>query len=459
MRTKIVLLCAAAIVSATTVLIGCGSSSSPQTGFVNTSISDPAPCSAPNGPFAHIYVTVTDVKIHASSSAGPNDPGWIDLTPDLKNNGPKQVDLLNEPANECFLASLGANTELQAGNYQQIRIMLATDASGLPSNGNACKQLPGNVGNCVQMDDGTLHPLLLSSEANTGIKIPSGQIAGGQFTVGAGKTEDLDIDFNSCASIVVQGNGQYRLKPVLTAGEVGTNPSINGTLVDSVTKQPIPNAIAVVALERRDSNGNDHVVMSTLADPANGSFALCPVPGGTYDLVAAAKDGNGNLYAATVVTGVTDGSAVGTIQLFKTGVAAASLTGNVTTSPMADDVILAALQTIGNGVQVVTPLADQSMATAPLSTSLANCGTLCASFTLSVPAAPPQVAAFTPGTPISGYAPAPTPNGIRYLVNGEPALLPDGTPDCTPADIYTSLVAVTPGNASGVGTLQFTGCQ
>ena len=119
----IIFLCAAAIVITMAVLAGCGSSG-PQTGFVNTSVSDPAPCGVPNGPYNHLYVTVTDVMIHASATAGPNDPGWIDLTPNLKTDGAKQVDLMNEPANECFLAMLGSNQELQAGNYQQIRIML-----------------------------------------------------------------------------------------------------------------------------------------------------------------------------------------------------------------------------------------------------------------------------------------------------------------------------------------------
>jgi hypothetical protein len=448
--------CTAAILIAIAAAVGC-SSGGPQTGLVNTSISDPAPCAAPNGPFRHIYVTVSDVMIHASASAGPNDSGWIHLAPSLKD-APKQVDLLNEPANECFLAMLGANQEIQAGTYQQIRIVLATSAAGLTD--NLCKQIPGNVANCVQLDDFSERALLLSSEANNGIKIPSGQIAGGQFTVAAGQTKDLDIDFNSCASIVVQGNGQYRLKPVLTAGEVGTNPAINGTLVDSATKLPIPNAVAIVALERRDGNNIDHVVMNTTANAQDGTFSICPVPSGTYDVVAAAKDGNGNLYAATVITGVASGSAMGTIELFKSGTAAASLTGRVTTSPIADDVLLAALQPIGNNVQVATPLAAQSMATAPLSTSLATCGSNCTDFTLMVPAAAPQVAAFTPGTPISGYLPGPTPNGVEYMVDGQPALLPGGTPDCSPADVFSNpATGVTGGSSKAVGTLAFAGCQ
>ncbi|HLX73542.1 MAG TPA: DUF4382 domain-containing protein [Terriglobales bacterium] len=424
---------------------------------MNTSISDPAPCGVPNGPYNHLYVTVTDVMIHASATAGPNDPGWIDLTPNLKTDGAKQVDLMNEPANECFLAMLGSNKELQAGNYQQIRIMLATGNVKLQGPNNCT--LPGTPLNCVQVGLNQ-YPLQLSSQVNNGIKIPSGQIAGGQFTVAAGQTKDLDIDFNSCASIIVQGNGQYRLKPVLTAGEVGLNSAINGTLVDSGSKLPLTGGTAVVALEKRDANNMDHVVMSTTADPTNGTFALCPVQNGTYDVVAAAVDSRGNFYAATVITGVPASSALGNIELFKSGVASASLTGNVVTSSVAGDVGLAALQPIGGGVQVVTPLAEQSLATATLSTSQANCGPLCASFTLAVPAALPQVAAFTTGNPITGYAAAPTPiSSVNYAVDGEPAALSDGTPSCTPADFVSNSVIVIGGSSQNVGTLNFSACQ
>src|SRR5579872_5810809 len=60
---------------------------------VNVMISDPATCATPNGPFSHVYVTITDVSANVSSTAGDNDSGWVDLTPSLKN-APKQVDLL-----------------------------------------------------------------------------------------------------------------------------------------------------------------------------------------------------------------------------------------------------------------------------------------------------------------------------------------------------------------------------
>jgi hypothetical protein len=105
----------------------------------------------------------------------------------------------------------------------------------------------------------SIHAVALSSESQTGIKIPSGQLAGGKFTINPGESRDLNIDFNACASIVVQGNGQYRPKPVLHAGEVSLNTTaISGKVVDSVTKASISGGKVVVALQSRLIPSVDH---------------------------------------------------------------------------------------------------------------------------------------------------------------------------------------------------------
>src|ERR1700724_1735612 len=101
---------------------GSSSSAPPITSMASTTVmlSDPATCAGPTGPYAHVYVTITDVQANVSSTAGDNDGGWNDLTPGL-SSAPKQIDLLGQANNQCFLATLGANQQLQAGNYQQIR--------------------------------------------------------------------------------------------------------------------------------------------------------------------------------------------------------------------------------------------------------------------------------------------------------------------------------------------------
>src|SRR3989475_9643431 len=320
MRSRIYIGLLLAIVALAIFLMSCSGGSKP--GTVNTSISDPPTCAAPQGPYRHVYVTVNDVLIHQSASASANDAGWIHLASGLKDN-PLQVDLLGV-ANQCFLAMLGS-AEIDAGTYEQIRVVLAPNTANV--NNNKC----GSTANCLMLTSdpsNTPQPLQLSSESNTGIKIPSGQIAGGDFTVGAGETKDLNIDFDACASVVVQGNGQYRLKPVLHAGEVSlqsASSSISGTIIDGLTQLPVVGGNTVVALEQADGT----VVMEAVP-ASDGSFVFCPVADGMYNLVAVAIDGSGNTYAATVITGVKAGDSLGTVPL-TTAALPASIGGQGTT--------------------------------------------------------------------------------------------------------------------------------
>jgi len=466
--------CTIAVISLVCALVlsGCSnvkSSASNGGASVNVRISDPATCSGPTGSFSHIYVTITDVQISASASAGSNDSGWIDLTPSLSQN-PQQVDLLGQASNQCFLATLGATTALPPGTYQQIRIVLASNGTVIANN------LCGSSANCVMLSSApnAAQPLLLSSEAKTGIKIPSGQIAGGQFVIAAGETKDLDIDFNACESVVAEGNGQFRLKPVLHAGEVTlSSTSINGTVVDSVTNQPISGGTAVVALEQKDSSGVDRVIMETVTD-ASGAFSFCPVVAGTYDVVVGAVGATQVGYAATVITGVQAGDALGMVPVTApTGAstAPASITGLVTTSTSsaatAADISLSALQPISSSVMVTIPLAGQSATAANLPTMPGtSCpgNTDCASYTLSVPALNPSIGVFVastsqkPAVPMSGPA--------NYTIDAF-AFTTDGTstPDCSPSELKTSstttntTLSVTSGMSSAAATLAFSGCQ
>jgi len=463
------------MVAATLIWTGCaGGSSTPKTSntaFVNVSVSDPATCEGPDGPYSHVYVTIRDVKVNSSSTAGANDAGWVDLTPSLSGQ-PMQVDLLGIADNQCFLAMLGSKTELQPGQYQQIRILLLDNNSGASVSGNKCT---GAAANCVQLTaDGSIHTLNLASEAQTGIKIPSGQIAGGAFVINAGETRDLNIDFNTCASIVITGNGQYRLKPVLHAGEVSTTASsINGTVVDSVSKAAIPGTV-VVALEQKDDGGVDRVIMQTTADPTTGQFVFCPVPEGTYDMVIAAVTATGGAYAPLIITGVQPGSTTGTLSMVAPPSSTeASIAGLITTSTgsaaTAADISTSALEPVslgGTSVPVTMPLATQSATNLSLSTATGTscpANTDCVNYTLSVPADPPYVAAWSSGTisPVQGSGP------INYTVDSL-AFVPQsgGTADCSPSEVQVTTqktggapLTVTPGLSLTAADTVFTGCQ
>jgi hypothetical protein len=475
-RAVSTLILALVVLSGALFLASCGSSSSNMTasmGTVSVMVSDPATCSGAQGSISHIFVTITDVMIHTSSTAGPNDPGWIDLTPNLKQS-PMQLDLLGQANNQCFLATLGSSTEIQPGTFQQIRVILA--ANNATVSGNKC----GSTANCVMLSSSpsTPEPLMLSSEAQTGIKIPSGQLAGGQFTVAAGETKDLDIDINACESIVDQGNGTFRLNPVLRAGEVAlTSTSINGKVVDGATQQAISGGTTVVALEQKDASGVDRVIMETLAD-STGAFVFCPVPAGTYDVVADAVDGTGEAFGATVITGVQPGNSLGTVPLTVQGgvnKAVGSLTGQVTTTTgsaaTAADVSISALEPIivsGSTVQVTIPLAAQSASAVNLETAAsASCpsNTDCANYTLKVPVANPSVGAFS--TSGSQNPAPPSASAVVYTVDGRAFVVGGGnTQDCLPnTDVQVSQTststALTPlaGVSVTAQTVAFSSCQ
>lgn len=450
---------------------GSGSSSSSGTGTVNTQLSDPATCEAPSGPFSHVYVTITDVQANTSASASSTDSSWVDLTPNLSKS-PQQIDLLGQANNQCFLATLGDAQQLQAGSYQQIRLILADNSASVTN--NAC----GSGANCVVLaSDSSVHTLQLSSESKTGIKIPSGQISSGAFTIGAGQTEDLDIDFSTCESIVEEGNGQYRLKPVLHAGEVTTtSTSINGKVLDNATGNPV-NGGVMVAVEQKDSTGVDRVQRATLAG-SDGSFVFCPLPSGTYDVVIVGTRADGSLYEPTVVTGVSVGSTVGTVGLYLPVVSAgasattsATLTGSVTSQNSSNagtvaDVDLRVLETI-NGTAYTVPLpptSTQSSATMSVETaassgsSTCTAGTDCVSYSLEVPTGAPYLGAWAS----SGSTLAVVGTSASYVVDGS-AFVPSsgGTSDCTPSELKTTATTLaTMGQTSvALQPLAFTQCQ
>jgi hypothetical protein len=462
-----------ALTASVVFLAACGGGSSsttstgPAMGTVSTTLSDPPTCSSSTGgAYSHIYVTVTDVKVHQSATASSTDAGWVDLAPGM---APRQIDLLGAASSQCFLANLGAQ-QILAGSYQQIRIILLANNMASQLSGNQCG---AGAANCVVLADSSVHTLQLSSEAQTGIKIPSGQLAGGRFTVPAGGTVDLNIDFDGCASIVAQPNGQFRLRPVLHAGEVSLNTtSISGKLVDSVTLQPIVGGTAIVALEQKDVTGVDRVILQTKAD-ASGNFTFCPVPLGTYDVVAVAVNGAGVGYAATVTTGVVQGTAMGNVPLIAetgTNTTQGAITGQVTSAGASGgtvaDITLSALQPITGGTLVTIPLVQQGSATVNTTTAVdVSCpaGTDCVSYTLMVPAANPSVGAFSSGG--TTYT-QDIVNPVKFTVDAQAFVpLSGGTADCAPSELLVNTLSgggdlvVTAGGTATATTAAFTGCQ
>ncbi len=470
---------------------GMSTMQSPNTGTVIVSISDPPSCMPPTGDFTHVFITVRSVQAHISATADANAPGWQELAPQLTSTGPGftgpvQIDLFSKADTTCILAQLGSTASLPVGTYQQIRLILVSNTVAASAAVPSPNQCAGNGFNCV-VDSNGIHELVLSSEADTGLKIPPGQILGGPIQVAAGQSVDLNIDFNACASIIQEGNGTFRLKPALTAGVVSPNNSgIGGQVLDSVTKAPISGNV-MVALEQPDSTGVDRIVMEATAD-AQGNFRFCPLPMGTFDVVVVAL-GAGNLpFNATAALNVPNGTNLSIPLVAETGASGpAELQGFVTaktaTAGAKVDVSLAALQSVtlsGGGTRQLTiPLQNTTataMSPAVMSTGLisitdsTNCpmgsptGANCAEFTLVVPASNPSVGVFASGA-ITFAAPAS--GDVLFTVDAIAAVPGSGgTPDCMPSEIMTStdinnmpLKATPAPPPVSVARTDFTGCS
>jgi hypothetical protein len=442
-------------------------------GTITVTLSDPPTCAFPNGNFEHVFITIRSVQANPSATAGDNAPGWQELAPQLSSQ-PVQIDLFALAPNACLLATLGSNKALPAGTYQQIRLLLVPNTGGavLPAN-NACA---GQGFNCVVLHDGSIHQLGLSSQPNTGLKIPPGQIVGGPISVGPGQNVDLNIDFNSCASIVPEANGQFRLRPVLTAGQVSTNSAgISGRVVNAATGQTINPGTVIVALEQQDNTGADIIFRQTVAD-ATGNFNFCPLPSGaTFDVVAVAIAA-GVAYDATVALNVPGATNLGNIPLNAETQAhngPATLQGVITattgTGAATIDASVSALQTVMAGAvsrTVIIPAEDNSLASISLDTSLACPAGItkasCARYTLIEPASNPRIGVFRAGS--ISYA-APAAGDVLYAVRaGAFAPLSGGMPTCTPASKITNFDASNNSLKAVAGAtaipkqIDFTGC-
>ncbi|HKW63818.1 MAG TPA: DUF4382 domain-containing protein [Candidatus Acidoferrum sp.] len=486
-RHPVSLLLGCLVIVVALIVISCGgepaSMQSPASGTVTVSISDPPSCAASAGPgsgamapgtFGHVWVTIVSVKAHINGTADANSPGWQELAPQL-SSAPMQVDLLNLPANgQCLLAQLGS-AELPAGDYQQIRlILLANAATSTPPSPNACASL-GNVFNCAQNGSG-LHALKLASEAQTGLKVPPGQMMGGPLHVAAGQSVDLNIDFDACASITPA----FTLKPALTAGVVSPNlTGISGQIVDSVTSKPIVGA--TVTLQSPDITGVDRIVAAPKMTDSTGHFRFCPLPAQAFDIVVDAMTSS-TAYDATAIFNVTGGTDLGAIPLVaetpatsEASTGPGTIQGTITaingTTGASINATLSALQTVmvsGASHTITVPLFANSTSSVSI-TSSTSCptgapkGAFCGSYTLVVPASNPEVGTFSAGKVTFA---APASGDVLYTVEADATNPTTNAVMCSPSSQTVSKdtstppapLKVTPGATTTAAEIDFSGC-
>ena len=297
-----------------TLLAGCGGGGGSVTagpGTLRVSLTDAPAC----GGYDAVYVTVSKVRVHTSASAGETEGGWsdIDVVP------AKRVDLVTL-ANGVLL-ELG-QTALPAGKYQQIRLVLADNATT-------------PMANAVLPTGGAQVELDTPSAQRSGIKLQA------NVDVPAGQTVDVVLDFDACRSVVTRGNsGRFNLKPV-----IAVVPMMSVGAISGYAAADTPAANVKVSAQ---SGG---VVVKETVVASGAKFNLAPIAAGNYDVVFTAAG-----HVTRVVAGVPAFTAGDTV-MSASGAPIAlpvSATGTVggTVTPADALASVRALQAIGLAAQV-----------------------------------------------------------------------------------------------------------
>ena len=200
-----------------------------------------------------LNIDIARVEIKSSSDQG--DGGWQEL--------PINAGIYNLLEFTNGMDTLLSSVELPAGKVSQLRLILGT--------------------NNTIVVNGTTTPLPLAT--------PSAQTSGLKFNIHADLVEGVEyklwIDFDAARSVVITGNTDYKLKPVLRTFNEATSGAIKGNV------QPVAAQATVFAIAGTDS-------LSAIPDAVTGNYLIRGVPAGTWKVVA---DGN-NGYADQTINNI-----------------------------------------------------------------------------------------------------------------------------------------------------------
>jgi len=199
-----------------------------------------------------VIICVTRVEVHKAGNDSTS--GWFVI-----NDSTRYFDLLQLTNGASVL--LG-DTSLPAGQYTQIRLFI-------------------DDGSYV-IDQGIKYDLEVPSGSQSGLKLIH------QFTIESNKLYELLLDFNVEKSIVITGNGQYKLKPTIKVTPVVISGSISGQVLPLDAQ---PTIWTVYGID----------TITTYTD-LQGHFKLMGLLQGLYDINIIPLDTM--VYRDTVITGV-----------------------------------------------------------------------------------------------------------------------------------------------------------
>lgn len=267
---------------------GSGSNSS-GTGTLSLSLGD-APL-VDDESVTGVYITIAGIEYHTS------DGGW--KTMDEFNTSVNPVNLLDWREGKSI--SLG-DFQLPAGKYTQMRFMLdAAEEQQRPKSNTGC---------FIEIND-VNETLYVPSGSQTGFK------AIGNYVVPRNGRVAMTADFDVRKSIVRSGDGSYyKLKPTIklvVTNEAGT---IKGTLTNLDANSSY--LVYAYAYAEGSSTWNDDEANEPAPDEVRfanavtssqvkegGAYTLPFLAAGTYDLIVAKYDGNGDYATFYIQTEIT----------------------------------------------------------------------------------------------------------------------------------------------------------
>jgi hypothetical protein len=205
--------------------------------------------------FDAVYIVVTKVEVNESANASSSDSGWVTL-----NSTPQTYDLLTlKNGTEAVLG----DTVLSPGQYNQIRLVIGSGSYVLM--------------NGIRVD------LTIPSGIQTGVKLIH------QFNISANTRAKLTLDFDASRSIVIEGNGNLKLKPTIRIVETSNSGTISGKVFPQSANPIVWTTTA----------SNDTV---TAYPDSSGYFMLNALPAGvSYNVVIHADN---TVYSDTTISNI-----------------------------------------------------------------------------------------------------------------------------------------------------------
>lgn len=248
---------------------GCGGSSSSGSsgsgspasgsGTLSVAMSDAPPAGAP----AVTRVNVTIDRVEANVNGA-----WTPVA--AASQSFNLLDLVTNPA-------LLGSTTLPAGHYTQVRLF--------PSSAT------------VTDTTGT-YPVDIPSGVQTGVKLNV------DYDINPNQITTILLDFNVNKSLVREGNGQYKLQPVIPAVVKVLSGTVSGTVTDATSGSPLVGATVTAAYTAGSAYALGTDVNTGVSISPDGAFHIWALLPGTYTLTATYTDPGTGAVRTSARTGV-----------------------------------------------------------------------------------------------------------------------------------------------------------